>query len=251
MGGRGSSSGIAKSSGVTIQIGGVAVPVSEDVLKKKAEKDSVQNHFSSKDIYVDGDFFDDTVDSKIRSDYLDGLDMMSDDFKLSRPISIKKDYLNDDGNVGYSKGDTNGGQMVINHKYISGELPYSKGNGEISWHSAHEYAHQIQYEMIMKNINNHVYQNWSDPYSDINTGKITFKKMIMEAHKQAKKIDHSKGTIYDRLESINPYANPKNRGSSWREAHSEAIGKYIQSKKNPSDTFGRILYNMTLQEYKK
>ena len=69
----------------------------------------------------------------------------------------------------------------------------------------------------------------------------------------ANKIDGTKGGVYDRLEAINRNANPKNKriGSNWREAHSETIGKYIQSGKSPSDTFGRILYNMTLQEFKK
>ena len=74
---------------------------------------------------------------------------------------------------------------------------------------------------------------------------------MLDANKKANKIEGTNKTVYDRLQGISDYANPKNKWahSDWREAHSEAIGKFIQGHKNSSDVFGRLVYEGTLSKY--
>ena len=173
MGGRGSK-------------GGAKIGVQTPVVNAPApgSKEYIQNHFASKGIIVDDSMFDSKIDSKIRSDYFNGIDTISDDFELEKGFTIThEDIVKKTGRagakyiVGYSNYDD--GKLVINDPWAEGRYKYGKGNGDLSWHSAHEYSHQIQSQMMKKKDNAGGYASRYDYVDDINEGIFTFKPMIM------------------------------------------------------------------------
>ena len=172
---------------------------------------------------------------------------MSKDFKLDN-LEIKVGNTGKD-TVGYSNGQT----LVVGKDFIEGKISYGKGNGSLSWHSAHEYAHQIQNKLMIKAWKNGEYPNINKFRTDVRSGTTISKSILLDANQKANKIEGVNKTVYERLQSISNYANPKNKWAkaTWREGHSETMGKYIQSKKDKSDVFGRLVYEETLRRYKK
>lgn len=96
------------------------------------------------------------------------------------------------------------------------------------------------------------YKKSNDYWNDRKKGTKLIKSILVDANKKANEIEGVKKTVYERLQSVSSYANPKNTflGSSWREGHSEVMGKYIQSHKSSSDIFGKLVYNETLRRFK-
>ena len=229
MGGRGASSGLGGS----------------------GSKESQQKHFKDRNILIGDSFYKDSVDSRLRSEYLEGLDEISKDFDMFKVSELSVEVgRTDHGIVGYS---TTKGKLVVGEDAINGRIPYSKGNGSLSWHSAHEYAHQIQDRIIERAAIRGEYKDAHRAFSDRRNGTVTIKKILLDANAKANKIEGVKKSVYDRLQGISSYANPKNKWahSNWREAHSEAMGKYIQGHKSGSDVFGRLVYEGTLNKYRE
>ena len=183
----------------------------------------------------------------LRSQYFEGIKDLSKDFPLdSLDIMVGKTGKD---TVGYSDGKT----LVVNKAFMEGAEVYGKGNGSLSWHSAHEYAHQIQNKLMIKAWKNGEYPNINKLRTDVRSGTTISKSILLDANQKANKIEGVNKTVYERLQNISNYANPKNKWAkaTWREGHSETIGKYIQNKKNKSDIFGRLVYEETLRRYKK
>lgn len=180
---------------------------------------------------------------------MQGLVELSNDFDLFKTTQL---------NVGVEKmksswvGYSDRGKLAISEEYITGRQQYTKGNGSLAWHSAHELAHQIQDRIIQRAMVKGEYKDGSKLRGDVQRGTGKIKSILLEANKQANKIEGVNKTIYERLQAVSNYANPKNTymGSTWREGHSEVIGKYIQSNRSKSDTFGRLVYEETLRRYK-
>ena len=199
-----------------------------------------------RNIKVSDSFYEESVNPTLREQYFEGLEELAKDFPLDNlEIDIKK--INKD-TVGYSQG----GRLIVGKDYIEGKETYGKGNGSLSWHSAHEYAHQIQNRMMIKAWKDGKYPDIRKFQNDVKSGTTISKSILLDANAKANKIEGVNKTVYERLQSISNYANPKNKWmqSTWREGHSEAIGKYIQSKKSKSDVFGRLVYEETLRRYK-
>lgn len=207
-----------------------------------------QKHFGQRNIKISDRFYESDVDSKRRSEYMEGLEELSKDFDMFKTTELNVEIEKMKSTwIGYSTS----GKLAINEDVITGKSSYSKGNGSLAWHSAHELAHQIQDRIIERAMIKGEYANVSKFHGDRKNGSVTIKKILVDANKKANKIEGVNKTVYDRLQSISSYANPKNKytGSTWREGHSEAIGKYIQSHRSSSDTFGRLVYEETLRRY--
>lgn len=202
---------------------------------------------AKRNIKVSDSFFEPSVNPTLRAQYFEGLKELSKDFPLdSLEIDI---YKISRDTVGYSRG----GRLIVGKDYIEGKEVYGKGNGSLSWHSAHEYAHQIQNRLMIKAYKNGEYPSIDKFRTDVNSGTTISKSILLDANAKANKIEGVNKTVYERLQSISNYANPKNKWAkaTWREGHSETMGKYIQSKRDKSDVFGRLVYEETLRRYKK
>lgn len=205
-----------------------------------------------RNIVISDRFFYPDVNETLREQYFEGLMEISKDFPIdSLTVEIgktKKDV------VGYSTfyfdNGTKKGKIVISEDFITGKESYHKGS--LAWHSAHEYAHQIQDALMSKAWKRGDYPNLKKFMTDTSNGTTVSKSILLDANKKANKIEGVNKTVYERLQSISDYANPKNKWakSTWREGHSETIGKYVHNKKNKSDVFGRIVYEETLRRYK-
>lgn len=179
------------------------------------------------------------------------MDIISQDFAIAYPSLVKTETLQSDTNVGFT--DRNKKVITTNKTFLDGTIAYTKGNGKLSWHTAHEYMHLVQYQIMMKEWTGGYYSTITKARNDFNRGTGIWKGLLIKCNNKANKLEGTKKTIYERLNSISLYANPKNTfinpQKSWLEGHCETVGRYIQSGKDSNDIFGKLVYDETIRRF--
>lgn len=195
------------------------------------------------------DFWSGKYDEQKVREYFSGMRTVLDDFPIISNYSIEIENLGA-GNVGYSQYGLK--RIVVNSTFLKQGSVYNKGDGKLSWHSAHETVHHVVSRIMERRALKGDYDNPFDFYADKDKGRFTSKGILANATKIANKQTNQKLSTKAYLEKISYYAPLSSYNKrSHREGVAEAVGKYIQGGKNNNDVFGKAVYDGIKDLYNK